>query len=66
MREVSCQKVSSLKLSKKYECSAEEQRRYTATEWRDMFANIGSRVDIVEQPNTIVDTGLVGKRVLSK
>ena len=46
---------------KKYEYSAEEQRRYTATEWGDMFASVGSRVEIVEQPDTIVDTGLVGE-----
>ena len=46
---------------KKYEYSTEEQRRYTVTEQRDVFANVGARVDIVEQPNTIVDTWLVGE-----
>ena len=51
---------------KKYKYSAEEQRRYTATEWRDVFASAGLRVEIMEQLDIIVDTGLVGKRVLSK
>ena len=46
---------------KKYECSAGEHWRYTATEWGDTLASVGSTVEIVEQPFTIVDTGLVGK-----
>ena len=46
---------------KNHDYAVEEQRRYTTTGWRDMFVSVGLRVDIVEQPDTIVDTGLVGE-----
>ena len=45
----------------KYESSAEEHLRYIATEWWDMFVSVGSTGEVVEQPDTIVDTGLVGE-----
>ena len=46
---------------KDHNYSAGEHQRYTNMEWRDMFAKVGLAIDFVDEPDTIVDAGLVGE-----